>query len=121
MGASTVSYTHLDVYKRQLVILPQGDEHVVDVEILAADPDRPLLQLAAVVVPQVLVETVETRHYIPVGADTLDIGVHGTAQLAALGLRDLVVLKGCLASFATSKKASPSRKTSLFSPTKEVG
>ena len=25
-------------------------------------------------------------------SDTLDIGVHGTAQLAALGLRDLVVL-----------------------------
>lgn len=81
-----------EVVASALVILPQGDEHVVDVEILAADPDLPLLQLAAVVVPQVLVETVKTRHDIPVGADTLDIGVHGTAQLAALGLRDLVVL-----------------------------
>ena len=53
--------------------------------------NRTAYQLAAVVVSQVLVETVETRHDIPVGADTLDIGVHGTAQLAALGLRDLVI------------------------------
>ena len=55
--------------------------------------DVTLCQFLAVVVTHILVEGVERRHDATVGLDALNIGTHGTAQLAALRLCHLVVLR----------------------------
>ena len=75
------------------VILPHGGEHIVDVEVGFVHLDVTLSQLLAVVVTHILVKGVERRHDAPVSLDTLDVGTHGTAQFAALGLCHLVVLR----------------------------
>ena len=75
------------------VILPHGGEHIVDVEVGLLHLYLTFRQFAAVVVAHILVEGVERGDDAPVSPDTLDIGVHRTAQFAALRLRHFVVLR----------------------------
>ena len=70
-----------------------GGEHVVDVEVGLLHLDVTLCQFLAVVVTHILVDGVERRHDATVGLDALNIGTHGTAQLAVLRLCHLVVLR----------------------------
>ena len=75
------------------VILPHGGEHIVDVEIGLLHLYLTFCQFAAVVVAHILIEGVERGDDAPVSPDTLDIGVHRTAQFTAFRLRHFVVLR----------------------------
>ena len=81
-----------EVVAPALVILPQRGQEVVDVEILPAHLDVPCRQLLPVIVQHVLVEGIERGGDVPVLLYPADVRRHRTAQLAALRLRDLLVL-----------------------------
>ena len=74
------------------VILPEGGQEVVDIEVLPAHLDLPPVQFLAVIVPDILVEGIKGRHDTTVCRDPLDIGGNGTAEFPALGLAYPVVI-----------------------------
>ena len=81
-----------EVVATALVILPERGQEVVDVEVLPAHLDVPCSQLLPVIVQHVLVEGVERGDDVPVLLYPADVRRHRTAQLAALRLRDFLVL-----------------------------
>ena len=81
-----------EVVATALVILPERGQEVVDVEVLPAHPDVPCSQLLPVIVQHVLVEGVERGHDVPVLLYPADVRRDRTAQLAALRLRDFLML-----------------------------
>ena len=75
-----------------MVILAQGREEVVDVEVLFVNGDGTLRHFSAVFITHKLVERVETRHDIPVRPHPVkEHGQRGT-KLPGFSLRNLVIL-----------------------------
>jgi hypothetical protein len=71
-----------EVIATALVVLSEGRQEVVDVEVVALHLDVALCHLLTVHVAHILIEGVEARHDVPVRLYQFYVGVQRTAQLA---------------------------------------
>ena len=72
--------------------MAQGNQDIVDIEILFTHLYLPLFQFPSVIVLQKLIERIEARADRPVAADQVNISVYRTAQFPGFGFGNLIFL-----------------------------